>query len=316
MTTNLGGKVTTLKRESGWLKFAFLEALVRSASRNLQKAFALTQTTLSGALFLSVPPYIISTTGSIIIGKLQKNSFYLPKILLLWAILHGIVAAWCNLSAQFSFMTGGDISMTTLIVALSIIPATVMDRFILKTKFIPAQILGIALGVIASVVAIKPSFEWSSLTTPWFWWAWGTSLGVALNQVFMRLSGEAQDRYKKDVPPMVFSTYSSLATVIVSFLFIQLIGGFSAINLPQKAWLILVAIGLLVILLYLFNILIYKVGKKVSIAAKKIVEKTSYLMIASVLGVIFFNEVITWNRIVAFLFYLPAFYLVVLTKKS
>jgi drug/metabolite transporter (DMT)-like permease len=141
----------------------------------------------------------------------------------------------------------------------------------------------------------------------WVWLSFAGMMSVAINQ------GITQG--VKKVDPMFKNFWGGLMSLILSPIVLIFMGeGNKILQFSEnlRLWGASVTIGFIVICMWAFNLLSYKTGA--SIALKKLVMNSTYLVGTLFTGYLFFNEAITANKLLSIPLFCLAF--ILMDKKA
>ncbi|MEK7654192.1 MAG: hypothetical protein AAB345_02820 [Patescibacteria group bacterium] len=285
-----------------WMKWTFLEAGTKIASKLLQKVIGVAAVTFSFNVVASFIVGLMQAIAGFLAVKKQGKKFFPNRQQVLGSIAFGTLATFSTIVPFTIFTLGGDIGVNTFIITLSIIPGALIDRFFFAHKLTSRQWAGVALAVVAGYSVLGwPTVEGLLSMPLWVWLSFAVMAANAVNQ------GITQK--VKDVDPMVKNFWGGLTNVTLSLVVLTVIGSLGALFTfsPQlrNLWLAAPLVGGIVIAMWSFNLLSYKGGA--SIALKKLVMNGTFLSGAMLFGILLFGESMTWGKAVGVALYFVAF---------
>lgn len=296
-----------MKKEN-WQKWTVLEGLTKTASRTLQKVAGITSNNWGGAFLVAGIIGFVQVTSSLIAFSKSGEKIFGDIKCVLGSMLFGLLALVSTIFGIATFLYGGDISTSTFIFTLSIVPGMIIDILFFKYRASKVEWLGIVIAIIAGWVALDfPRLNSLSSFPTWIWFALGTMLTVAINQGIVQSI--------KQVTPMFKNFWGGMVALVLSPIIMFVIGEeklLTSFSNNKILWFTSVAIGFVVVAMWSFNLLSYKEGA--SIALKKLVMNGTNLVSTTILGYLIFHEEITIGKIIA----IPLFVLtyILMDKKA
>lgn len=276
-----------------WQKWAFLEGITRTLSRTLQKVVGSVSNNWENTLLAAGIIGFVQVLSAIIITKNTREKLLCDPVGIIGCLIFGLIALVCTVLGFATFLYGGDITISTFIIALSIIPSMIIDIIFFKYKSSRREWIGILVAVIAGWAVLDFPNLASMLKLPmWVGLSFITMILVSINQ------GITQSVRK--VSPMFKNFWGGMVALILSPVIMILIGkGGFLLSFPDNKilWFTSAMIGIIVIAMWSFNLLSYKDGA--SIALKKLVVSGIYFISTTFLGSIIFHEAITTGKIIA-----------------
>lgn len=295
-----------MKKEN-WQKWTVLEGLTKTASRTLQKVAGNTSNGWAGTLLAAGIIGLIQVVFASF--KVFKNSqgLFSDKKGILGSMLFGLIAFGSTVLGVATFLQGGDISVSTFIVTLSIVPGMIIDVLFFKYKPRNQEWFGMIIAIIAGWAVLNfPTLSSKSMPI-WVLFAFGNMLSVAINQ------GISQKI--KNVSPMFKNFWGGMVALILAPIIIVIMGKGAflfSFSDNKLLWFTSALIGLIVIAMWSFNLLSYRDGA--SIALKKLVMNGTYLVSTMILGYLIFHEEITIGKLTAIPLFVLAY--VLMDKKA
>ncbi|MFC1678230.1 hypothetical protein ACFLZ9_00655 [Patescibacteria group bacterium] len=282
-----------------WMKWSFLEAGTRATSVMFQKCLGIVSDTFGQAMLGTFVVGFIQVLCSSIVIRIKRKKIFSSKRHILGSVWFGFNAAVCTVLPFYTFVLGADSTIRTFIVCLSIIPGALIDKYYFNNSLEKRQWLGVLVAIIAGYSILGwPSLN-EFITLPlWVWLSFVMTGLVAVNQ------GVTQ--WIKDVDPMVKNFWGGSTTLIFAVIGLVILLSLDLVKLTdsrlieiltntqvtQKIILFSGLAGLIVILMWSFNVLGYRDGAKIAI--KKLVVQGSYLGLVAIFGTIFFPDE-TWT---------------------
>ena len=286
-----------------WLKWATLEAVMRSANHVLGKVVGVTATSFTQTFWSAGIIGAVQVLAGVIGIKAKREKFFSTWRETSGALLFGLNALVLTLLGFATFVAGADLGVRSVIVMLSIVPGAIIDRLFFQHRLVGRQWLGIAFGVLAGWVVVgQPRLTEAAALPLWVWLSLATSGLLAVSQ------GIAQR--VKEINPLRKNFWGwavamlALGPALVWLPLTQVAGWDHA--LITLSWLSVI-IGINVILLWTFNVWSYRDGA--AIAIKKLVALGGNLVLNMLAGWFLFSEQLTGGKIVGILLYLLAFVL-------
>lgn len=294
-------------KKQNWQKWTVLEGLTKTASRTLQKVAGNASNGWAGTLLAAgIIGFIQVIFASLNMFK-NGQELFSDKKGILGSMLFGLIAFGSTVLGVATFLQGGDISVSTFIVTLSIVPGMIIDVVFFKYKPRSQEWLGMVVAIIAGWAVLNfPTISDKSMPT-WIWFSLGNMMSVAINQ------GISQKI--KSVSPMFKNFWGGMVALVLAPIIIILIGkgGFLLSFSDNKIlWFTSATIGFIVIAMWSFNLLSYRDGA--SIALKKLVMNGTYLVSTMLLGYLIFHEEITIGKLTAIPLFVFAY--VLMDKKA
>ncbi len=293
----------TAKNVGGWQKWAFLEGITRTLSRTLQKVVGSVSNNWENTLLAAGIIGLVQVLSAVIITRKTKEKLLCDPSGIIGCLIFGLIALVCTVLGFATFLYGGDITVSTFIIALSIIPSMIIDIIFFNYISSLREWLGILVAVIAGWAVLDFPNLASMLDLPmWVGLSFITMILVAINQ------GITQSVRK--VSPMFKNFWGGMVALILSPIVMIMIGkGGFLLSFPDNKilWFTSAMIGIIVIAMWSFNLLSYKDGA--SIALKKLVVSSVYFISTTFLGSIIFNEAVTKGKIIAIPLFIISYFL-------
>ncbi len=293
-----------MKRIENWRIWAVLEGLTKTVSRTFQhvvgNASPSLDTTLLSASILGWVQFVV--TG--VWAKKRKVALLSP-VGMFGSMMFGLFALISTVLGFITFMNGGEIATSTFIVTMAIVPGMIIDIIFFKHKTNVREWIGMCIAILGGWVILGSPTSGMSMPL-WIWLAICNSITVAINQ------GISQSI--KEVDPMFKNFWGGAVTAIGATTALLIVGQIGLLRYDpslQKLWLASVAMGFITIAMWSFNLLSYRQGA--SIALKKLVMNATYLITVMVAGILFFGEVLSWQKLISIPLFCVA--LVLMDKK-
>ena len=285
-----------------WMKWTFLEALMKTISKVFQKIIGKLSHTFGHVLFATLIVGLVQIIGGYLMAKSKKVSIFTDIGSIARSCWFGFNACLCTIIPFYIFALGGDISINTFIITLSIVPGALIDITFFKHKLELKQWFGIFIAIFAGYTILGlPSLSEFLEMPLWVWLSFVIMIITAINQ------GITQKI--KEIDPFVKNFWGGLTTFIVSLITIFIWGAqglFVDFTMQmQKLWISSIIVGFIVIAMWSFNIFAYKDGAQIPI--KKLVINGSYLTMAMICGITIFDEPMNFAKLSGVLLYFVAF---------
>ncbi len=291
-----------------WTKWAVLEGLTKTTSRTFQKVVGGASNNWGGTFLAAGIIGFVQVLYAAIVITRQGGKFFKDPVGIFGCVMFGLLALISTVFGFATFLYGGDISISTFIVTLSIVPGMIIDVVFFKYKSTPKEWVGMAIAIIAGWAVLDFPSVSGLLTLPiWVLFACGTMMSTAINQ------GITQKVKKVDA--MFKNFWGGMVALVGAPLILLFRGEFNLILTPGSnptLWKASAFIGLVVICMWSFNLLSYKTGA--SIALKKLVMNGTYLLTTMMLGYIIFGEHITGGKLTSIPLFVLAY--VLMDKKA
>lgn len=278
--------------KENWRKWAVLEGLMKTASSSFQKIAGSASSNFAGTLLVAGIIGLTQVIFALTYLLIKKEGLLIDRKGIFGSMLFGLVAFSSTVFGIITFLKGGDVSVNTFIITLSIVPGMIIDIVFFKYKPRNQEWLGMIIAIIAGWAVLNfPTTNIKSLPT-WVCFSFGNMLCLSINQ------GISQKI--KNISPMFKNFWGGMVALILATTVIILIGRsslFLSFTDNKILWFTSALIGLIVIAMWSFNLLSYRDGA--SIALKKLVMSSTYLLGAMLLGYIIFQEKITIGKLVA-----------------
>lgn len=295
--------------KNAWIFWAVGEGVIRTGSRTLQKLLGLVSRTLPGAVISILVVGLVQCFGGWVYARAYDRPLYLSRRQLGASIVFGLIATAMSVLGVWIFtFPGSDQGVVTFLFTLSIVPGALVDRAFFKHRLTGRQWLAVIVFVASGYAMLNFPNLYELAHLP----AWAVlSLVMALlsvaNEALAQLMAEHGDK-KRD--PLVnnfwigLTTFVSCTAVVWFFNLWPLM-----LELPRLFFVASGFIGLLVVGLIIFNLQAYRAGG--IIASKKYVMQSTYLLLAIVLGFLFYQETLTIGKILGLAGFLIAYPLMV-----
>lgn len=287
-----------------WMGWTLGEAGTKTASKMLQKLVGNVSQTVGHVFFATMLVGFVQVVAGYLMAKRQDRKLWPDWQGVLGSCLFGIFATLSSVLCFYVFVLGGDMTINTFIITLSIVPGAIIDWLFFSHKLNRREWSGVVLAVFAGYAVLGwPSLKETLALPLWVWLSAIVAFSAAINQ------GITQK--VKKIDPFVKNFWGGLTTVVLAILGIflahsaALFKNFSVVM--QKLYFVSVVIGFIVVLMWNFNLKSYQGGA--SIAIKKLVMNGSYLISVMILGTLVFGEKFSIGKLVGVLLYIGAFVL-------
>ncbi len=284
------------------MKWTVLEAVTKTVSKILQKVIGDVGHTIGSTFYATALIGLVQTIIGFFKAKHRKAPLIANGRNVFGAVLFGFFAVGSTILSFLVFVCGGEISVNVFIITLGIVPGALIDRFCFGHRFDLRQWLGIGLGVAAGYAILDcPSLQDLRRLPLWVWLSFGVTATVTINQ------GITQAIQKID--PYVKNFWGGLTTLLLGIVGIFFFERENPVtHYPVKFTVVSLVIGLVVVLMWTYNVMAYKGGAY--IALKKLVLNGSYLTLALASGALIYGEKVTIFKILGFGLYCGAFVLI------
>lgn len=287
-----------------WMGWTLGEAGTKTVSKMLQKVIGNVSQTIGHTFFATALVGFVQVIAGYIMAKRRAKKLVPDWQGVLGSCLFGLFATLSTVLCFYVFALGGDMTINTFIITLAIVPGAIIDWLFFKHKLNFREWGGVVLAVFAGYAVLGwPSLKEILALPLWVWLSVIVMFSAAINQ------GITQK--VKKIDPYVKNFWGGLITLLLALvgvflsrsanLFVDVSAGM------QKFYLVSIAIGFIVVLMWNFNLRSYKGGA--SIAIKKLVMNGSYLISVMVLGTFVVGEKFTVGKLVGVLLYISAFVL-------
>lgn len=281
-----------------WMKWTVLEAITKTISKVLQKLIGVSSSSFGHVFYATILVGIVQVIVSLPVVKFQKNSIWVNPLNVLGAVFFGAFAFASTAIVFWTFLfKEAEIGVNTFIITLSIIPGAFIDWIFFNHKLSVRQWAGMTVAVLAGYAILDcPSLQKITQMPIWIWLSFAAMTAAAINQGITQAN--------KAIDPMVKNFWGGLTTVILGGIGLWY---FPVENYPFNITACSLLTGVVIIFMWSYNLLSYKGGAY--IALKKLVMNGSYLIMATVIGALFFGESITIAKIAGIILFLGAFIL-------
>lgn len=287
-------------KERGWKFWTVLEATTRILSVSLQKKLGLSfWSNIAQCMFSAFVIGMVQAIVGTIVLALGRKKIVVKKSHIVGSFLFGAFAALATVLGFTVFRLGGEVSVTTFIYTLAIIPGALVDRIFFAHRLCIRQWMGLGLGIFAGYAILGwPNLSQLLKLPPYILIALSITVIIALNQGITQWIKEVNPFFKNALGG------STSAGLVLLFLETDALSWGPALKTTA---IYSVVIGVIVVAMWAFNVLSYKEGAR--IALKKLTMNGVYLTMAMFVGRIFFGESISFDKIIGISLYLLAFVL-------
>ncbi|MEK7208930.1 MAG: hypothetical protein AAB677_01575 [Patescibacteria group bacterium] len=283
----------------GWTKFAVGEGLTKTANSLVGKFLGVAAGSLAMAAVAGVIIGIIqmiSGFAGYALGKRNKANqsglLFPDKRSVGLAIMFGLMASiFGTIWSIYTFTLGADIGVRTLLIMGSIVPGAVLDRILWRDKLTIAQLLGIAVFLVAAWAMLDfPALSMLVALPIWVPAVLVITFTQAINEALSRAASVK-------LSPWVNNFWVGATTIITCLIAIPLLVVISGgVNLSLSPLFVFGAIisGFLVVPMIAWKLLSYAGGG--TIAMKKVIMQGTYLITAVIAGVLVYHEPLTIGK--------------------
>ncbi|MDD4900568.1 MAG: DMT family transporter [Patescibacteria group bacterium] len=285
-----------------WMKWTLYEAGTKTAVKILQKVVGNISASLAHVFLATMIIGLVQVITGYAAVRIKGIKLIGDRVDILGSCLSGFFAVFAVVLGCGVFYYDGDIGVSTFIIAISIVPGALIDRFFFNHRLNRREWLGVAVAILAGYAILGwPSLSEFAKLPLWVWLSFGVMLSTAINQ------GITQK--VKKIDPFVKNFWGGLITFLLCVVILLAIGKSSIIfdfsGSTPKLWAVSALIGLIVVGMWAFNLLSYKGGA--SIAIKKLVMFGTYLISTMICGILFFGEPASADKGVGVILYFAAF---------
>lgn len=284
-----------------WIGWAAAEGGVKALGRIFAKETGLLSHSILGALAVTLVIGAVQVITGFIGALATDRSLSVSRRGLFSTFLFGIGASLSATIGVWAFtFPGADAGIYTFFVILAIIPSIVIDtRYFQDAPLLGRQWVGILTFLVAGWVMLGyPNL--SALASLPIW------VGLAIVNGLTNLSNETVARVEKNIPPFRFNFWVGVVTVGATGLSLLFLNSGSVLfQLPSSFWVFAALNGLAVVVMVLARIMAYRAGG--SIALKKFVMHAVQLTGVAGLGILFFHEAATSEKLIGIIGFLVAF---------
>lgn len=269
-----------------WMPWALGEGVLRTTSRTFQKVIGTATTTIGETFLATAIIGIVQIATGAAVCRFRGVPLLAPRPLILWCLFFGANAVAATVLGFATFLHGGDIGVSTLIIALGIIPGALIDWACFGHRPSLLQWLAIALGLVAAWAMLDfPSLN--ALMDPPLW------VGLAVANMLVVAANQGITQAARTIDPLVKNFWVGVATTTLCIPVVIALNAWG-VDLGARFWAGSFVIGALVVALLIANLMSYKSGAW--IAYKKLIVMGTYLTLATTVGVIAFDEPLTAGK--------------------
>lgn len=282
-----------------WIIWTLAEAGARTVSRILQKLIGVTGLSIASCFFATAIIGLVQTTWGWLLARKLRKKLLVDKISIEGSILFGFFAVMSTVLGISSFVYGGDIGVTTFIMTLSIIPGALIDWKFFGHPLNKRQVMAIIPYLLAGYSMLGFPNLTQFLSMPfWVWLAFGNMLCVSINQGLTQAV--------RAIDPFVKNFWVGLTTVVFCLIALIIMNRVDLlVTSSLKLWYGSAITGLMVVVLVSLNLMSYKAGA--TIALKKLIMQGSYLIMATLLGAILYDEPLGWSKLLGIVGFILAY---------
>lgn len=278
-----------------WMQWAFGEAVVRTVGGALTKVIGMRMETFAETFFALLIIGAVQTLGGLIIARRYATPIFASPALLWWSIFFGFNGFIASALVFFAFARGGDLGVVAFFSALSIVPGAFLDRIFFRHRLRAMQWLGIIVGIGGMYVILEyPNLAQLRQLPLWMMASLGVMLLLAINQAATQAS--------KAIDACVKNIWSGAIIFLLAVIALT-VGGWH-ITVTWQFFAGALTLGIFSIVLVMVNLMSYKTGAH--IAAQKLVVRGSLVVLSMMLGFLFFDEPLGWNKFIGVALYIVA----------
>jgi drug/metabolite transporter (DMT)-like permease len=299
-------KKTINHKSNIWVPWALLESFSRSIFKVLQKIVGSNASSLPFVFIATAIVGFVQATAGLFTTLYFNKKLHISTRELLLSMAFGICSFWSIAGNFWVFLKGGDLGINAFIVSLGIFFGAFIDRLRFRRKLNARQWSGIMLAIFAGYIMLGLPHPSTFFSLPiWIFLSFGVMVSTTLNQW---ISQEV-----KTMDPGVKNIWGGFIATILSISLLFLFTNieklkFNPLDINPDLILYSSITGLVIFTMWFLDLMSHKKGA--TIATKKLVVNTGYLVISISAGVIFFHDVASIGKIIGLALYFPAFLLV------
>lgn len=295
-----------MKEQWLWVRFAVGEGLTKAASSSLQKMISLAGGTLGTSFLATLIIGAVQMTGGLALALARKHSIFPGWRLVGASSLFGVVAVIMTMAGFIAYTyEEAQMGVVTFIAVSSIVPGAFADWFFFGTRMVFRQWIGIAVFLGAGWAILGfPGAEILFAFPPWILIAGLIPLFATVNEILTRGIGLSPIS-----SPFVNNFWIGLTTIALCVVGLYIMGFSDALARTGNRFIFgSIAVGGIVLVMITFKLLAYKAGG--TIAAKKLIMFSTYLTVAVVAGVLFYDEPLTFGKVLGIVGFALSFLLI------
>ena len=285
-----------LKGKISWIKFAFSEGVTKAINKSFHKYVGtyirghFGNDIIEGTFFVPMVTSSIQMIGGLI-GSIYRKANIFPSLKQIkGSMTFGFIASIMSVLSVYTFtFPGADLTVATFLISLSIIPSRLLDRFLYNEKLVIRQYIGLAGYLLIAYVFLRDFKNPGALLSmpPWAWTSLVIGALLSINNLVTR-------KLKK-TDGFVHNFWVGLTTVFVSMMMVTIFGLWQKVfSVDIKIFAILLIMGSITLVMILSKLAAYKSGA--SLTFEVFIQQSTYLVLVTIFGVLFFNEQITLGK--------------------
>ena len=301
----------TTVRPRSWLPYSVTEGLARAGGLSVVKALGISLTTIAEGAFATLIIGLVQACGGAALGKTWR-AFWLGPRFFAGCVMFGVLATVQTIVPFMAFHDGAPLALFAfIVVGLSIIPATVLDVLIFRTRLTGKGWFGVCLAALAGYLMLgAPSLHALLHLKPWVALATLAMLAHAANQAVVRYLSTMPLR--PDAPERGVAQNAQVG-LVTALLCAALLLSEGPGALPLHAFDLsflagAVAAGLAVVLVIGAGIMAYALGANIPLS--KTVATAVFLLSSALVGWVFFGEALSFLHAAGLLLFIFAFALI------
>ena len=283
-----------------WTLYAGGEGLTKTVNSSFAKLMGVSRGA-EGVLYVSLVIGMVQSIGGLV-GALVRREPLIPTYQAVFgSFVFGLSAFGMTVLSLYSFTyEGADVGITTFITTFTVVVGLIIDRVFFKTILTRIQWLGMLVFFLAGYAMLNfPPLSYLVALPMWVLLSFVVALLGGLNEGITR--GISRVTF-----PFANNFWIGATTATCSLLGIVLVGVWQGAELFRGAlWYIPFIMGCVTLTMISFKLLTYKNGGTIAVA--KVVMFGTYLIGATIAGVIFFDEPMTLGKIVGIIGFFVAF---------
>ena len=283
-----------------WGGYAGGEGLTKAVNSTLAKLMGVSRGP-EGILAVSLAIGAVQSLGGLV-GALARREPLIPTYqVVLGSLFFGVSAFGMTVLSLYAFtFEGADVGITTFITTFTVVVGLIIDRIFFRTSLSSVQWFGVGTFFLAGYAMLDfPPLSFLLALPAWVLLNFAIAILGGVNEGITR--GISRVTY-----PFANNFWIGATTALCSILGLLFMGLWQDTELFRGAWwYVPFLMGLVTLTMISFKLLTYKHGGTIAVA--KVVMFGTYLIGATALGVIFFNEPLTLGKIIGIVGFFVAF---------
>jgi len=286
--------------QNKWIKWGFIEGVMKASGKIIRKPLGVASKSLAGSMLATFIIGIIQSIGGLTGIVLGKKRILSSKNEIFGGIIFGLVASIMTVIGIWVFTyKEADVGIATFLITLAVVPGAIIDWLFFGKKLKKHQLIALLIFVVTAYCFLNfPPLIYFFELPVWILLSLALALLASINEVTSKLVR------KMDV--WVYNFWVGLTTMVVSFAGVVFFYK-DNINLQDTRKILIISSlnGIIVLIMICAKLMSYKKGGY--IALKSLVMQSTHLILATVFGVIFYNEVLTSGKIIGMVGFIFSF---------